>query len=59
MNINDIAKLAGVSITTVSRVINQKNVGKLTKMRVTEIIERYGYQPNLYAQCLGRRRNGK
>lgn len=55
MTIYDIARLAGVSITTVSRVINNENVAKDTKERVLKIIEECDYNPNNYAQYLGRR----
>lgn len=54
MNIYDIAKEAGVSIATVSRVINNKgNVSEKTRMQVLEIIQRSGYTPNIFARGLG------
>lgn len=59
MTIKDIAKLAGVSTSTVSRVINKENVGKRTKQKVLKVIEKYEYCPNTYAQYLGRRNNAK
>lgn len=59
MTIRDIAELAGVSTSTVSRVINNENVGKKTKQKVLKIIEKYDYYPNTYAQYLGRRNNAK
>jgi len=59
MTIRDIAKLAGVSTSTVSRVINNGNVGKKTKQKVLKIIEKYDYYPNTYAQYLGRRNKAK
>ena len=47
MNIYDIAELAGVSIATVSRVINDSpNVAEKTKLRVRRIMEEHGYIPN-------------
>lgn len=47
MNIYDIAELAGVSIATVSRVINDSpNVAEKTKLRVRRIMEEHGYVPN-------------
>lgn len=54
MTISDIAQLAGVSTTTVSRVINNKSkgVGEKTRKRIWEIIEEYGYQPNAVARGL-------
>lgn len=47
MNIYDIAKEAGVSITTVSRVVNNKeNISKKTKAKVKAVLEKYSYTPN-------------
>ncbi len=59
MTIKDIAKIAGVSTSTVSRVINKENVGIRTKQKVLRVIEKYEYYPNTYAQYLGRRKNAK
>jgi LacI family transcriptional regulator len=60
MSIYDIARLAGVSITTVSRVINnQKKVGKERRLRVLEVIDKFEYRPDPLAQTLARRKNGK
>jgi len=59
MTIKDIARLAGVSTSSVSRVINKENVGKKTKQEVLKVIEKYDYYPNTYAQYLGRRNNAK
>lgn len=54
MNIYDIAKEAGVSIATVSRVMNDSpKVSEKTKKKVKEIIERSEYTPNIFAQGLG------
>ena len=51
-SILEIAKIAGVSKTTVSRVINkQSNVNEQTRRRVEEVIERYNYIPNARAQA--------
>ncbi|WP_275452362.1 LacI family DNA-binding transcriptional regulator [Clostridium botulinum] len=50
---NDVAKEAGVSITTVSRVLNDNYpVKEETKIRVKEVIERLNYQPNQMARSL-------
>lgn len=50
---NEIAKLAGVSRSTVSRVINNySNVPDETRRKVIEIMERYDYLPNAFAQSL-------
>lgn len=54
MNIYDIARLAGVSIATVSRVVNGSDkVSDKTRARVLSIIEQEGYTPNVFAQGLG------
>ena len=54
MNIYDIAKIAGVSIATVSRVVNGSDkVSEKTRARVLDIIAREGYTPNVFAQGLG------
>lgn len=54
MNIYDIARMAGVSIATVSRVVNGSDkVSEKTKQRVLTVIEEAGYTPNVFAQGLG------
>jgi LacI family transcriptional regulator len=54
--IQDVARLADVSLSTVSAVINGKNiVSEPTKNRVIEAIQRLDYQPSLYASNLARR----
>jgi LacI family transcriptional regulator len=51
--IHDVAKLASVSVGTVSRVINGfDNVLPETKTRVQEAIDRLGYTPNVVARSL-------
>lgn len=53
MNLDDIAKKAGVSRATVSRVINNKAyVNDVTRRRVMEVIEREGFTPNPAARML-------
>lgn len=52
-NIKDVAKKAGVSISTVSRVVNESKVVKAeTQRRVMEAIEELGYKPNAIARSL-------
>lgn len=52
-NINDIAKLAGVSRSTVSRVLtNNKNVKRETALRVKRAIQEANYRPNVLARGL-------
>lgn len=58
MNLEDIAKKAGVSRSTVSRVINGENhVNAKTRHRVLEVIEQEGYTPNPAARMLVTRRS--
>jgi LacI family transcriptional regulator len=53
MNIKDIARLAGVSTATVSRVINQSGtVKEETKAMIQAIIEEHHYVPNAIARSL-------
>ena len=54
MNIYDIAELAGVSIATVSRVLNDSpNVAEKTKQRVRKIMDEQGYVPSGFSRGLG------
>lgn len=54
MNIYDIAKLAGVSIATVSRVVNDSpRVSEKTKEKVRKVMEENNYTPNVFARGLG------
>ncbi|MBB3114532.1 LacI family transcriptional regulator [Paenibacillus phyllosphaerae] len=53
MNASDIAKLAGVSRSTVSRVVNNyANVPPETRDKVMRVIEAYNYVPNMSAQVM-------
>ncbi len=53
VGIKDIAEKAGVSIGTVDRVLHMRGeVSETTKTRVLEIIEQYGYTPNVIARTL-------
>ena len=53
----DVARLAGVSTATVSRVVHgQDRVREATRIRVTQAIEQLGYVPDGAAQSLSRRR---
>jgi LacI family transcriptional regulator len=55
--INDVARLAGVSTVTVSRVLNQeRNVNALTRARVEQAIAELGYVPNVLARSLRSKR---
>lgn len=56
--INDIARLAGVSKKTISRVINQSPfVHEETRQRVNDIIKQTGYAPNPQARALAFRKS--
>jgi LacI family transcriptional regulator len=56
--INDIARLAGVSKKTVSRVINASpNVQKETRERIQAVIAEHGYAPDPQARGLAFRRS--
>jgi LacI family transcriptional regulator len=51
--IKDIARIAGVGVTTVSRVINKNSgVSDDTRMRILEIIKQCNYTPNSNAKSL-------
>lgn len=53
VSIGDVAKLANVSISTVSRVINRRTVvNEQTRERVESAIKQLGYQPNAFARGL-------
>lgn len=52
-NIKDVAKLANVSVTTVSRVLNNKGyISKKTRDAVRKAMEDLNYQPNEVARSL-------
>ena len=52
MNINEIAKMAGVSRATVSRYLNNGYVSEEKKKVISKVIEETGYQPSSQAQML-------
>lgn len=57
VSIKDVAKIAGVSIATVSRTINNKDrVNEETRERVRRAIESTGFSPNTLAQNFRRGR---
>ena len=54
----DVAKKAKVSISTVSRVLNRQNIVNVdTRKRVETAIEELGYRPNVFARGLMLRRS--
>ena len=59
ITMHDVARLAGVSIKTVSNVINDyQHIRPETRERVTAAIEELGYRPNLTARGLRSGRTG-
>lgn len=59
VTIADIAREAGVSLMTVSRVVNNKGeVSPATRQRVLDVIERLGYRPSGIARGLATKRTG-
>ena len=58
IRIKDIAKLAGVSVGTVDRVLhNRGRVSPEALKKVTEVMEQIDYKPNLIARTLGSNKN--
>jgi DNA-binding LacI/PurR family transcriptional regulator len=58
LNIRDVAREAGVSYQTVSRVINgSEHIRESTRARVQEVIDRLGYRPNPVARALSTSRS--
>jgi LacI family transcriptional regulator len=58
VTIKDVAKAAGVSAQTVSRVINDRpDVAEDTRQRVQQIIDDLGYQPSALARSLIQQRS--
>ena len=56
--IKDVAKAAGVSIQTVSRVINNRpDVASDTRKRIQKIVEELDYRPNAIARSLSTQRS--
>ncbi|KQO64526.1 LacI family DNA-binding transcriptional regulator [Curtobacterium sp. Leaf261] len=59
MTISDVARTAGVSVPTVSKVMNGRDgVAPATAARVHEVIEALGYETSLVARSLRRSRTG-
>lgn len=55
VTINDVAREAGVSKATVSRVLsNNERISEETRLRVKEVIDRLGYKPNVMARNLAK-----
>lgn len=57
VTLRDVAKTSGVSIKTVSRVVNhQGEISEKTRRRVQTAIDKSGYRPNILARSLVSRR---
>jgi LacI family transcriptional regulator len=52
----DVAKIAGVSTMTVSRVVNGGSVSEATRRKVLTVVRRLGYRPDQAARALAERR---
>lgn len=53
IGLRDLAKMANVSVATVSMVLNENpRISRATQLRVQRLIERTGYKPNRIAQSL-------
>ncbi|MDO8685876.1 MAG: LacI family DNA-binding transcriptional regulator, partial [Clostridiales bacterium] len=53
VTLKDIAKEAGVSVTTVCRALqNKAEISEITKERIKELAGKHGYQPNAIARSL-------
>lgn len=58
VTIKDIARLAGVSYSTVSKALNDSPLVKPeTRLRIVELAQQLGYEPNLAAKSLVSRRS--
>lgn len=54
--LKDVAERAGVTVTTVSRVINNRGyISEKTRKKVFDVIEEIGYHPNEVARSLSKR----
>ena len=57
MNLKEIAKICGVSVATVSNVLNDKpKVSEKTKQKILQVVEQTGYQPNYFAQGMRKKK---
>ena len=60
ITLEQIARLAGVSRSTASRVLNNHpHVSEETRARVHEVMRTYGFEPNPTARALANRRHSE
>lgn len=58
ITIGELAKIAGVSKTTISRVINSKpDVDPGTREKILSLIAEYGFQPNAFAKAISQKQS--
>jgi LacI family sucrose operon transcriptional repressor len=58
ITITDIANLAGVGKSTVSRYLNGGSVSKKTRAKLDLLVKEYDYEPNRFAQSLKKAKSG-
>lgn len=56
LTIKDIAEMAGVAKSTVSRYLNGGKISESTSEKIKIIIDKYNYEPNAFAQSLKAKR---
>ncbi len=60
VSIKDVAREAGVAISTVSKVLNNyPNVSEATRKKVNDVVERLGFVPNAVAATLSSKKTGR
>lgn len=60
VSIKDVAREAGVAISTVSKVLNNyPNVSEDTRKKVMDVVDRLGFVPNAVAASLSSKRTGR
>ena len=60
VSIKDVAREAGVAISTVSKVLNNyPNVSESTRKKVNDVVERLGFVPNAVAASLSSKKTGR
>lgn len=57
VTINDIATIANVAKSTVSRYLNGGSVSEHTRLKIDRIVAQYNYTPNTFAQSLKQKKN--